>query len=890
MKDKNKKGEEMPRVTPNNVGQFVEKIPVELSTRFLEHFSEQLYSSPQKAFEELISNGWDAGASIVDVRVDQNLNRSEATMTVFDNGSSMDLVGLRKLWHIAFSPKERKGKAHGRPLIGRFGIGKLATYVLANKLTYICKASDGTIRSVMMDYADVNTQKGAKSENLINDLELEVFKLDRKEMEEILKNIYGGDEILNLIDGETLDKQTEKNAEIQKEYGGNPAALERPPKGTWTLAILSELKPVGRDLRIGILRRVLASALPFSSEMAIYLNGERLKSTKMEANLVKEWVIGPEIDINSIELNEMEIELKSEEEKASPGKGAPGSKNQDPTTILVGSKKKPYPHIELPGIGRVTGMVRLFEDKISGGKSEEHGASNGFHVNVLGRIINQNDSSFGEKNLNHAAWSRFRMTVRADGLNKYLTTNREQFKEHHEIKIFRAFLRTVFNKARNVYDSDNNVIMPDGGDALVQSLGVVSLNPLRSVVSETLRTQSTIPDLFDETGIENREKKRQSWRENTADNIKKALGEVKYEKMDDNNFVKFRISDSSIVVNSNHPFVLEHSRSKAEKKLMRTIAMIDLLVDMYALDIGVDPDLLINVRDYRDKLMRFRALQRRESGVHIARLLKETQHDSSNSDRFERVVSDAFRYLDFDVQDLGQPGEPEGIAKAFPIPTRKNPTQSAPRPPLYSFSFDAKSSKHATVKTGNVSLDAVVEHRDRYEADHALVIAPAFSKGALVTRCKKLKVTPMRACDLGKLLEYTVKYGAIPVNTFREIFDHADPRGVSKWVGTLAGRMQASRKLTIDIFIRALDELKGKIPDTLTAATLALTCRDTLGIAEVRDRDVILLAKGLQVIVPDLVGIDGDKIVVNASASHVAAAISAQLEKLHEGEDGDDGK
>src|SRR5271165_5628876 len=53
---------------PDNIGDEPVKISVELSTRFLEHFSEQLYSSPQKAFEELISNGWDAGANRVDVR------------------------------------------------------------------------------------------------------------------------------------------------------------------------------------------------------------------------------------------------------------------------------------------------------------------------------------------------------------------------------------------------------------------------------------------------------------------------------------------------------------------------------------------------------------------------------------------------------------------------------------------------------------------------------------------------------------------------------------------------------------------------------------------------------------------------------------------------------
>ena len=878
-------------MTPDSVGTQVTTIPVALSTRFLEHFSEQLYSSPQKAFEELISNGWDAGATIVDVRVDTSLTKPNATMAVFDNGSSMDLAGLRDLWHIAFSPKEGQTRQHGRPLIGKFGIGKLATYVLAERLTYICKADDGVIRRVTMNYGDVDTQKGASSERLINDLQLDVFELDKQDLAEALNAVYGGNEILRLIDCHTTDGQEEGPAgespiADQEEFGGTPTELNRPEDGTWTLVVLSDLKPAGRDLKTGILRRMLAAALPFGSEMVIRVNGQRLRSTKMEATLVEKWVIGPDIDIDYIELDETDPGLETTDEPALSDEDANDVDSPGLPRIAVKCGMDPYPYIELPEVGRVTGMVRLFEEIITGGKSEERGASNGFHVNVLGRVVNQHDPGFGEENLSHAAWARFRMSVRADGLNEYLTTNREQFRECRGMKIFRGFLRKAFNKARNTHDSDINATMPDGGDVLVQSLGVVSLNPLRSVVSEVLRTEPTIPDLFDESGIGDREERRRLWREDTAESIKKALGQVKYEKLGDDSFVKFRIKDSSVVVNREHPFVMEHSHSKAEKELMRTMAMIGLLADVYALDIGIDPTLLHSVRGYRDRLMRFRALQRRQSGVHIARLLRDTQHDSGNSERLEAAVSDALRYLDFDVLELGQSGEPEGIAKAFATPTKSKPTERNPWPPLYSFSFDAKSSKHKVSKTGNIPLDAVVEHRDRYNANHALVVAPGFSDGALACRCEQQGVTPMTAADLGRLLEYTVEYGAIPVTIFREVFQLFDPRDVSDWVEALAQRMNAARKLTIDVFIKALEVLKGKVPDALAASTVAYTCRENLGAVEVQEPDVVALAKGLQVIVPDLVGVEEDKIVVNASASHVADAVRSQLEKLHGDDDG----
>jgi hypothetical protein len=634
--------------------------------------------------------------------------------------------------------------------------------------------------------------------------------------------------------------------------------------------VLSELKPVGRQLKIGVLRRMLEAALPFGSEMAISINGQILTSSKFDAPVAKEWTIGPELDLTEFDL-----------ETSAPD-GAGGQKTIQ-ETIKITSAEKPVPHMVIPGVGKVSGRVKIFRDSIAVGKSEERGASNGFHVNVLGRVVNQADPSFGEENLSHAVWARFRMTVRADGLNNLLTTDRERFRETRELQMFRGFLRKVFNKVRNQYDSDDDARMPHGGDVLVKSLGVVSLNPLRNVVSEALSESRVLPPgMFDESGIKDRAQKKESWQKNTADNIKNALGEVKYEKSDDGSFVKFRISDNAIVVNNNHPFVIEHSRSKAEKELLRTMAMVNLLSDVYALDVGVDPGVLDSIRQYRDRLLRFRAMQRRQSGTYIARLLREMQNDSENSKRLEQVVSDALTYLGFSVKDLAKSGEPEGVASAFASPTLKTPTVDKPNPPLYTFTFDAKSSKHDVAKTGNISLDAVQEHRIKYGADYALVVAPGYSEGAVVTRCTELKITPITAHDLGRLLEYTVEYGALPLTKLKEIFSFHDPKALSQWVTGLEKSLKTQRVLTIDIFLKALDLLKGVVPDSLSASTVVMACRQNLNAVSVKEDDVIALVKGLSILVPDLIGIEGDKIIINASSERVAAAVSSQLEALHE--------
>ena len=56
-----------------NAGEVDGSVNVQIGPRFLELFSENLYSSPNKAFEELVSNSWDAGASVVHVGIPASL-------------------------------------------------------------------------------------------------------------------------------------------------------------------------------------------------------------------------------------------------------------------------------------------------------------------------------------------------------------------------------------------------------------------------------------------------------------------------------------------------------------------------------------------------------------------------------------------------------------------------------------------------------------------------------------------------------------------------------------------------------------------------------------------------------------------------------------------------
>lgn len=134
-----------------------EELPVQISFEIIRLFSEGLYQSPHKAIEELVSNSYDAGANNVFVltpRSNKGSPEPRDSLWVIDDGSGMDAEGFRQLWLVAESRKGDTETAPGRLPIGQFGIGKLAAYVLAWRLTHVSKKG-GRYYFTSMDFHQV---------------------------------------------------------------------------------------------------------------------------------------------------------------------------------------------------------------------------------------------------------------------------------------------------------------------------------------------------------------------------------------------------------------------------------------------------------------------------------------------------------------------------------------------------------------------------------------------------------------------------------------------------------------------------------------------------------------------------------------------------------------
>jgi hypothetical protein len=346
------------------LGKRTGNIDVLLSYKIVELFSEGLYASPNKAIEELVANAFDAGAQNVHVMLSENLSDQNATIVVADDGEGMNAKELKQHWLIGSSNKRSIAKLpRDRQQIGKFGIGKLATYVLAGRLTHITK-SGGKYYSTSMDYSLINPS-GKNEVVPKKGIRIPLRMLTEKQAKEALAP---------WIDAPTFKK-------VDAKLFGKGAST------SWTVAIMSALKPKVQELRVGTLEWVLRTALPLRPDFAILLNGEKLAPSKEGKGLIEKWVLGKDI-----------TELPR-----------PGSK--EATTFENKSVDKSSEHrfgLDIPGLGRITGYAEAYKDPLTG-KSDEIGRSNGFFVYIRGRLINVIDGHFGisPNALSHGIFARF---------------------------------------------------------------------------------------------------------------------------------------------------------------------------------------------------------------------------------------------------------------------------------------------------------------------------------------------------------------------------------------------------------------------------------------------------------------------------------------------------
>ena len=667
------------------VGNETEKIDVRLSYRIVRLFSEGLYVSPNKAIEELVANSFDAGARRAAIFLPADFHDQGATIAVLDDGEGMDAGGLKQHWLIGKSDKRNLATLPlGRRQIGKFGIGKLATYVLTNRLTHISKKKGGYY-STSMDFTAVD-DRGDEEIEPKSPIKISLRKLTEDQAKQAVRDWTSAGAFQKC--GFTL-------------FGTSAAK-------SWTFAILSDLKDKVHEIRRGRLDWVLRTALPLRDDFAIYLDGAKLEPSKAGKGLLKTWTLGKDID----ELPKpAPDEIEATEDRNQP---------KDSETRFA---------LEHKAVGRITGYAEVYRDLLTG-KSDELGRSHGFFVYVLGRLINAEDGHFGisPDELRHGTFGRIRVVVHMDGLDEYLQSDREHIREGPVLKDAQNILRAIFNKIRPELEKAD--AGEDPGAKLARKLAGSPASLARRPIIEMARAAlyGTIKSRYialPPATTKNEREKLIAALEMRAETPEQFVGGIDfaYDATSDDGIAVYHAVTGRLRVNGLHPFIgafFDEFTSKTSGLPLEIFAMAEVLLECHLHQAGLKQDQIDTTMAARDQLLRYVAQESgRRTALSVANALREARNDQ---DRLEIEVVEAFRSLGFDATRVGGKGKPDGVAKAHLSAGADN------KPRRYATTLEAKSKKKegAKLKTKAFGVSTIARHRDEAQCEHAIVVAPAF--------------------------------------------------------------------------------------------------------------------------------------------------------------------
>ncbi|MGA2836863.1 MAG: ATP-binding protein [Acidimicrobiales bacterium] len=797
------------------VGDPQSKIPVSISYRIIELFSGSLYSSPNKALEELVANSYDAGASRVDIVLPGNLAASNATIWVIDDGESMDLGGLVDLWKIARSRKRERTTGRSNP-IGKFGIGKLATYVVASKLTYLCKTREGLL-GVTMDFNRIDQDADRET-----DVELAVRSISNEQAAEALgplRALEGG--------GVVADR------------------LLSADSGTWTVAAMSALKPAANNVKRGRLEWILSTALPLSPAFALAVNGRAIVSTVEKIEIVDEWKVGENDDL--------------------------------PDSCTVGSDDD-GPFVEVVGLsGTLRGSVSVYEDTLTSGKALEWGRSHGFFVQVRGRLVNLDDPLFGLPALSHAAFNRFRMVVDADGLDDFLTSTRESVQSAPAVEAFRAYLRSEFNHARAAYQEwqDEQVEAAKIGTRISNTASSLSRRPLVAAVRRLVDGDldhlllTATPSLeADETAQLLVELEESLDKPNDG-----PIREVEPAALGGDQFIAtYDPAARKVLVNVLHPFFANFVDSTKDTLPFEMIAVTEILTEAYLYEEGIAPEIVDRIIRRRDAFLRELVKERRVGPATIAQNIIDQE---ANEDGLEEALHDAFRSLGFVVTPMGKKGRPDGLAKAI-VGVR----DGTRRDYSFTYDAKSTGSAAVAAKTVGVSTLARHKqtHRAQYSVVVAKDFEGGDDPGsALGLECAENDVIPIRARDLALLVQVAAAR-AVPLVRLREMLTTCRTAKQSHdWIAALPDEAENLPPLKAVLEVLIAEQEQSQDAVELSAIVTRLRIQESI---ETKKEELREWIQALSVMAPGHITILGDIVTLETKKERVLEMLAEHNREL----------
>jgi hypothetical protein len=610
------------------IGTPVGTVLLDIDYEIIAHFSRHLYGSPNRAVEELVSNGFDAFATKVYVYIPGPQVTSH--VVVWDNGWAMDIEQLKALWWVARSPKSGtdrvihdESRGPDRKQIGKFGIGKLASYSVGDLITHLSRRNDDYYL-VTVNYAEILGDDKHAGSSQKNPYTTDILRLTRDEAQTFIESVFDG----------------EKESTAKAELFAQP---------TWTVAVIGALKTV---LQGGRLQWILGNSMPERPDFAIWLNDTRIRS-KLEKNAAVTWTMGEETVVQAIEKFFVDATKKGEFAGAVTFGKAVG--------LDAAHSKQSIAYVELPSLGRIWGTIRIFDDSLKAAQSAEMGRSWGFFIMVRDRLLNPDDDKLFLNDPSFASFYRSQFILHADALDEALLADRERLqRDTKSVKELELLQSALYRAARTEIESRDQVSVDKA--TTVSMLPTYSRRFFRDPL--TALSMRAGPEVVIDIGKPTVERK--------------AIGE-------DQPVSVLSADTHGFIVNTSHPYYnaitqkLGGGKKAAEfYRIYDLFTIAERLLEGHLYDVGVDDNVVKQVLAWRDDLFRELAKSYAQARAEVLHNLHNTSYEGDAP--FERAIARTLNAMGFHAEHYGGSGN-EDILLAATV-----------GPDSYSFVFEAKGS------------------------------------------------------------------------------------------------------------------------------------------------------------------------------------------------------
>lgn len=723
------------------------------------------------------------------------------------------------MWKIGESNKRSTNENDSERLqIGRFGIGKLSTYILTRNLTYITK-KDGMFLLVTMDYSRIKSDD--KKKILLD--EIRISESDAKKIVQQFTFLDGKDMVAFPMFGDNSEE-------------------------SWTLSVLTDLKPKATEIQEGRLKWILRSALPLNPKFNLYYNCDKIESSKINTAVMNTWIVGKD-DATAEDLSFV-----------TPG---------------YDEELKEY-YVDLQSLKKVKGSFTLYEDSLLGGKAAENGRSHGIFLSIRGRLINLDDPLLGMEPFSHGPFNRCRILIDADGLDDNLTSTRESVKDSQPLKELKEYIKKKFNnEVRKYYfDAEEKKEQKKSvGYRLSQTGYAISRKPIYNFVKKFFANEISNPYLIEKptgTTIEELLPQYDSDEEDTQ-----VIENIEWGILGSQSpIAKLNLKTKTVTINSLHPYIANYSDAYRSTLPLESLVITEVLTETNLYELGIDETDIRSIMKKRDETFRQLALADRESLPAAAQLL----HDSvANPLGLEDAVYRAFLSLGFETQKIGGKGKPDGYAEAFLGYTPEG------SPKNYSLTFDAKSTAGERIAAGTAKLSGLKRHQADYSATYAVEVAIGYAgendpDSAIAKESKQQKVTVLKVQDLARLLLYAIPK-QLGLAKLQDLFETCyTPAECEAWVSTWI-QEETDQGPYFDI-VDVVYSLQKDDRETPTVEVARLKVNEKLN-ASYSTAKIKTYAEALKNMVPGQFHYDGKYISVDCSPEvmkrHITNAINSDI-------------